>query len=59
MPGELIRPDDLKRIADEIEMAKAKEALEKKRKIEHERDQFHETFMSREVPPDVFTIVGK
>jgi hypothetical protein len=50
----LIKPDELKRIADEIEMAKAREALEKKRKIDQERDQFHETFMSREVPPDVF-----
>jgi hypothetical protein len=50
----LIKPDELKHISDEMEMTKAREALEKKRKIEHERDQFHETFMSREVPPDVF-----
>jgi hypothetical protein len=50
----LISPEDLRRIADDIEMAKAKEALEKKRKAEHERDEFREAFMSREVPPDVF-----
>jgi hypothetical protein len=54
MPGDLIRPDELKRITEEIEMAKAREALEKKRKIDHERDQFHETFMAREVHPEVF-----
>ena len=54
MPGELIRPDDLKRIADDIEMAKARETLEKKRKIDHEREQFHDAFMTREVQPEVF-----
>ena len=54
MPGELIRPDDLKRITEEIEMAKAREALEKKRNIEQERDAFRETFMSREIQPEVF-----
>ena len=50
----MISCDELRRIADEIEMAKAKEALEKKRKIDHERDQFRETFMSREIHPEVF-----
>lgn len=54
MPGDLIRPDDLKRITEEIEMAKAREALEKKRKIEHEREAFHEAFMSRDIQPEVF-----
>lgn len=54
MPDDLIRPDDLKRIADDIEMAKAREALEKKRKIDHEREQFHEAFMTRDLQPEVF-----
>ena len=54
MTGTLITPEELKRIADEQEMAKAREALEKKRKSEHERDQFHETFMSRDIHPEVF-----
>ena len=54
MSGDLIRPDDLRRIADDIEMAKAREALEKKRKVDHERDQFRETFMARDVHPEVF-----
>jgi hypothetical protein len=52
--SDVIRPDDLRRIADEIEMAKAREALEKKRKADHERDEFREAFMSRDVHPDVF-----
>jgi hypothetical protein len=47
----VIRPDDLKRIADDVETAKAREALEKKRKVDHEREQFHDAFMSRETSP--------
>jgi hypothetical protein len=54
MPGDLIKPDDLRRIADETEMAKAREALEKKRKGDQERDQFHEAFMTRDIHPEVF-----
>ena len=50
----LIKPDELKRIADEIEMAKAREALEKKRKVEHERNEFRDSFMNREIQPEVF-----
>jgi len=59
MPGDMIRPDDLKRIADEIEMAKAREALEKKRKADHERDAFHEAFMTRDLHPEVFERVAR
>jgi hypothetical protein len=35
MPGDLIRPDDLRRITDEVEMARAREAFEKKSRIDH------------------------
>jgi len=52
--SDVIRPDDLKRIAEEVEMAKARDALEKKRKGDHERDAFRDSFMSREVQPEVF-----
>jgi hypothetical protein len=52
--SDVIRPDDLKRIAEEVEMAKAREALEKKRKGDHERDAFRDSFMSREIQPEVF-----
>jgi hypothetical protein len=54
MAGGLIKPDELKHITEEIEMAKAKEALEKKRKADHERDEFHESFMARDIQPEVF-----
>jgi hypothetical protein len=52
--SDLIKPDDLKRIADDVEMAKAREALDKKRKGDHQRDEFRESFMSREIQPEVF-----
>jgi len=55
----LIKPDELKHISEEIEMAKAREALEKKRKVEHERDEFREMFMHRDIHPDVFDRVSR
>jgi hypothetical protein len=55
----LISPDELKRISDDAEMAKAHEALEKKRKVEHERDEFREMFMHRDIHPDVFDRVSR
>jgi hypothetical protein len=55
----LIKPDELKHISEETEMAKAREALEKKRKIEHERDEFREMFMSQDIHPDVFERVSR
>ena len=50
----LITPDELRRFAEEKEMEKAKEALEKKRKADDERHQFHDAFMSQDIHPDVF-----
>jgi cyclopropane fatty-acyl-phospholipid synthase-like methyltransferase len=50
----LITPDELKRIADDKDMEKAREALEKKRKADDERHQFHDAFMSQDIHPDVF-----
>lgn len=49
-PGtSLLKPDDLKRIADEIETAKAREALEKRRKLEEQQDAVRQEFMQRDV----------
>jgi hypothetical protein len=55
----LIKPDDLKHIAEEVEVAKAHEALEKQRKADHEREQFHETFMTQEIHPEVFNRLSR
>jgi hypothetical protein len=55
----LITPDQLKRIAEEKEMAKAREALEKKRKADTEHDQLHDAFMSREIHPEVFERISR
>ena len=41
----LITPDELRRIADDKEMEKAKEALEKQRRMDEERHHFRDTFM--------------
>jgi hypothetical protein len=55
----LITPQELRRIADEQEMAKAREALEKKRKGDDEHHQMREAFMSREIHPEVFERVSR
>ena len=55
----LITPDELRRIAEEQEMAKAREALEKKRKADDEHHSLHDAFMSRELHPEVFERVTR
>ena len=55
----MITPDQLRRIADEKDMEKAREALEKKRKVEDEQHQLRDAFMTREIHPDVFERVSK
>ncbi|MEO1017786.1 MAG: hypothetical protein AAFY56_08840 [Pseudomonadota bacterium] len=48
----LFKPEDLHKIADDIEMAKLKEALAKKRKKEDSERELKEAFMSREIRSD-------
>ena len=55
----LITPDQLRRIADEKEMVKAREALEKKRKADSAHDELREAFISREIHPEVFERVSR
>lgn len=55
----MITPDELRRIADEKEMAKAREALEKKRKADEAQDQVREAFMSRDIHPEVLERVSR
>jgi hypothetical protein len=59
MPQGLITPDELRRLADEKELAKAREALEKKKKVDQERDGLHEAFMAREIHPEVLERVSR
>ena len=55
----LITPDQLRRIAEEKDMEKAREALEKKRKADEAQHQMREAFMSREIHPEVFERVSR
>jgi hypothetical protein len=50
--GGLLRPQDLRKIADDVEMAKARETLERRRKQEDHERELRETFMSQDVRPD-------
>ena len=55
----VISPDELRRIAEQKEMEELQKALEKKRKIDHERDEFRDSFMHRDIHPDVFDRVTR
>ena len=55
----LITPDELRRITDDKEMEKARELLEKKRKVEEERDHLRDAFMAQDIHPDVFERVSR
>lgn len=48
----LLKPGDLRKIADEIEMAKAKEALERRQKEEKEHSKLRQAFMERDLGPE-------
>ena len=49
---EILRPDDLKKIADDADMAKAKEYMSRAKKLEEEQAQLREAFMGREIKPE-------
>jgi hypothetical protein len=53
MAGSVLTPKDLHALSDEQELARVREALEKKRKMENEEKQIHDEFMQRELRADV------
>jgi hypothetical protein len=55
----MVTPEQLRRIADEKDMEKAREALEKKRKAEDEQHQVRDAFVARDIHPDVYERVSK
>jgi hypothetical protein len=55
----LITPDELRRLTEEKEMEKAREALEKNRKMDDERDHLRDAFMAQEIHPEVFERVSR
>lgn len=50
----IIKPADLKKITDDIEMAEAKKALDRHRKQQEEENALRQAFMERELRPDAF-----
>jgi len=51
--SELVTPDDLKRIAEEKEAEKLRQALEQKRKMDEAEQSLRDEFMTRDIRPDV------
>ena len=50
---DILKPQDLKKITTDKEMAKANEAMSRMQKEKEEYEALHEAFMSREIHPDV------
>jgi hypothetical protein len=48
----IVNPSDLKKIADNIDMGKAKEALDRRRKEEEEQNALRQAFLVRELQPN-------
>jgi hypothetical protein len=53
MSERLPTPDELKVITDKIHMAKVQEQFERVRKEQEEKRTLHETFLARDLDPDV------
>ncbi len=54
----LLRPEDLRKITDDQDMAKAKQAMARLKADEEERDGLREMFMSRDIHPQVMERVN-
>src|SRR3712207_1404502 len=48
----LISPQELRRIAEEKEMAQIREALEQQKKLEAQQKEVHDAFMNQHIRPD-------
>lgn len=55
---DLLKPDDLKKIADDIDMAKAKKTLEHMKREEEEKASLREIFMTRDIHPEAKTRIN-
>jgi hypothetical protein len=59
MTADLITPDELRRLTEEKEMEKAREALEKQRKVDDDHHHLRDAFMAQEIHPEVFERVSR
>ncbi len=57
--SELLRPGDLKKISDDVDMQKAKSAFEKMRAKEREKEELQQVFMHRDVHPEASQRINK
>ena len=55
---DLMKPEDLRKISDDEDMAKAKKALEHMKVAEAEQASLREIFMSREIHPEAKTRIN-
>jgi len=56
--SDLLRPEDLRKMSDDEDMAKAKKAMEHMKAMEAEQSSLRELFMSRDIHPEAKTRVN-
>ena len=54
----MIRPEDLRKITEDKEMAELRQTLELRKKLESEQKDLHEAFMAQHVRPDAMERVA-
>jgi hypothetical protein len=58
MSGGPLRPEDLHKIAEDVEMAKLREAMAHTRKADEEADELRQAFLNAELRPNVMELLN-
>ena len=58
MTSTVLRPEDLRKIAEDKEMAKVRETLERKKKEEEEDQHLRQSFMQEDIRPNVMELLN-
>jgi hypothetical protein len=58
MSGGPLRPEDLHKIAEDVEMAKLREAMASTRKVEEEANELRQAFIDAELRPNVMDLLN-
>ena len=56
--GTILTPDEIRKMTDQIENAKAQEALAKQKALEEQQEELRREFMEREIRPDALRRVN-
>lgn len=58
MSDTVLRPEDLHKISEEVEVAKVRETLARRRKEDEEKHRLREAFMAEDLPPNAMELLN-